>query len=145
MESETALFGINTPKDFFHEIVIPQRDEFVSGNANKKTALLAIIVSYHFHEWVFGKKFKKKDFVSSFPQETKVSEALELARRIANGTKHDLKNVSTRSQTGFSSEFSAEFARPLNADDDTGKSWAVDDLIGTIVDFWMRQEQAGVF
>ena len=38
----------------------------------------------------------------------------ELARNIANGTKHFSKKAKTQVQTGFSSGFSDGFACPLN-------------------------------
>ena len=71
-----------------------------------------------------------------------------IARGLANGFKHFASpllgkphpgaRVTTRTQRGFSSAFSDEFSRPLNAED-----ISVDILLRKLVAFWTDQHEKG--
>ena len=144
-----SSFDVKTAKDFFREIVIPQYNDFLANNASSRHALLTTIVCYHFYEWVHQKKFTVDHFESVYPDQAEMANNLELARNITNGTKHfKNKNVTTRTQVGFSSSFvdsSVSFERPLiiKAQDDNEKS--ADILLRELVEFWMGRESAGEF
>ncbi len=71
-----------------------------------------------------------------YPAATELAADFELARLIANDTKHFLSKVDTRVQTGFRSGFSDAFARPLNVVYPDGRIDSADGLIGRLVDFW---------
>ena len=66
------------------------------------------------YEWVHEEAFTKQGFGLSYPQDFQVGDYFEAARKICNGTKHFKLRAHTTVQSGFSSEFSDEFARPLN-------------------------------
>jgi hypothetical protein len=134
-----SFFGVDTPKAFFTQVVVPRYEAFLDDNASPANALIAILVAYHMYEWVHqGKAFELAS--STLPSAQK--EAFELARRLANSTKHfklkQTRPVSTRRQSGFSSDFSDEFARPLMIERDDGSEISADELLGTIIDHWRR-------
>ena len=141
-----SSFDIKTAGDFFREIVIPQYNDFLSNNASSRHALLATIVSYHLYEWVHQTKFTVKHFNSAYPSQTPMADAFEIARNITNGTKHyKNKSVETRTQAGFNSAFSAEFARPLIIVGPDGCEKFADIFLRELVDFWVAQKKAGTF
>ena len=126
-------------------MVIPQHQEFVRANSSSRHALLTFILGYHMYEWANGKRFKREDFVRKYPNDTDLVEVFEVARRIANGTKHFKAKTKTKVQIGFSSDFSDDFARPLNVTLPDGTEHSADNLLRRIVDFWQRQERCGAF
>ena len=69
----------------------------------------------------------------------------ELARNIANGTKHFLPKSKTQIQVGFSSDFSDEFERALNVEFDDGRKESVDIFLRQMVGLWVQQEKVGAF
>ena len=152
--SHESSFNIRTARDFLHEIVIPQHDDFIANNSSSRHALLTILVSYHLYEWVHPQeKFSKDHFSENYKNELGMADIFELARGISNGTKHFLPKATTRTQTGFSSAFSEAFARPLNVEfpKDTvdvslsQKSVSVDLVLSKIVEFWKKQEKRSAF
>ena len=108
-----STFDIKTADDFFRDLVFPQYQDFLDNNSSSRHALLSTITAYHVYEWVYRDKFKKDKFLQANPDELELSDLIDLARNIANGTKHFISKVETRTQSGFSSCFSSEFARPL--------------------------------
>lgn len=134
--SYSPEFGIDNANDFFKVVVLPQHNDFLKNNASRRHALLAIMVAYHMFEWVHGKKFKVDLFESKYPNDIALTKTFELARHITNGTKHYLQKTKTRTQAGFSSEFTNEFARPLVIRHPDGQEQSVDDLLQQMVDFW---------
>ena len=136
----SSEFGINGANDFFNEIVRPQYGDFLKDNASRRHALLTIIVAYHLFEWVHPrKKFSIEFFEATYPNDVDLAKFFDLARKIANGTKHSLQRTKTRRQAGFSSEFSDEFARPLIVVHSDGQEQSVDDLLHQMMNFWTNQ------
>ena len=149
--THSSSFNIRTARDFLHELILPQYEEFVRRNASSRHALLSFVLIYHMYEWVHLAPFTRKHFQSTYPDQHDVANLLELAKGIANGTKHfkpkrmgQVRPI-TRVQGGFSSAFSDGFARPLNVELPDGTSTSVDNLLGNLVDFWKRQERLGAF
>ena len=140
-----SSFNIRTPHDFLNEMVIPQHKEFIASNSSSRHALLTIILVYHMYEWVHGRTFSIDHFGTTYENEATMGEMFELARNIANGTKHCLPKARTRTQVGFSSAFSNGFARPLNVKFPNGRQQSVDAFLRQMVDFWTQQEQIGTF
>ena len=68
-----------------------------------------------------------------------------MARRITNGAKHFAPRAKTHTQVGFSSDFSDEFARPLNVEYDDGTQESADVFLRKMVDFWKGQGASGAF
>lgn len=97
------------------------------------------------YEWVHRKKFKLYHFNEMYPQASSLAEVFELARKIANGTKHFNPKVKTRIRKGFSSEFSDEFARPLMVKVSNVSEISADRLLCDLVDFWKEQAKKGAF
>ena len=96
------------------------------------------------YEWVNG-PFDTERFVREYPDDANLATVFEVARGIANGTKHFKARATTRVQTGFSSGFSDGFARPLNVIFPDGTQQSADNLLREIVGFWQRQECLGAF
>lgn len=140
-----SSFNIRTPHDFMHEMIIPQYKEFRAKNSSSRHALLTIILVYHMYEWMHCKKFCCDHFRKAYENKEEMVELFELARNIANGTKHFKPRAKTRAQVGFSSAFSDGFARPLNVEYDDGRKQSVDVFLRKIVDFWKQQEEIGAF
>ena len=141
-----SSFKIRTARDFLHEMIIPQHEDFRENNSSSRHALLAIILVYHMYEWVHGSKFSIDHFRSTYKNEDGVAEMFELARNIVNGTKHFKQKAKTQAQTGFSSGFSDGFARPLNVEfDDRRKPQSADVFLRRLVEFWVQQEKDGAF
>jgi len=92
-------------------------------------------------EWVTRKKFNYNN--SSLPPT--INNAFEIARKITNGTKHCIQAIETKTQRGFSSDFSDDFARPLIVVQDDGTDLSVDRLIREIIDYWRGEKTAGKF
>ena len=107
-----SSFNIRTARDFLHEMIIPQHEDFREKNSSSRHALLTIILIYHMYEWVHGIQFSIKHFRSTYKNEDGGAEIFGLARNIANGTKHFSKRDKTQVQTGFSSGFSDGYAPP---------------------------------
>lgn len=139
-----SSFGIRTPRDFLRQLVIPQYQEFVRTNASSRHALLTFILGYHLYEWVNRERFDRKGFVSKYPSDIELVDVFEVARRIANGTKHFERRAKTTVQTGFSSAFSDGFARPLNVIMPDGVQRSADQLLRQMLEFWQHQERLGV-
>lgn len=152
MPVHESRFNIQTPQDFLRHLVIPQYQDFVGNNSSVRHALLTIILVYHMYEWVhrMGKKKGKKKsnfanrFRSDYPSEhDDLAQYFCLAKGITNDTKHFVSNVRTMTQTGFSQDFSHDFARPLNLELPDGRTVSVDIFLERLVEFWKRQESLG--
>jgi hypothetical protein len=138
-------FDIETADDFFREIVLPEYDEFLEANSSARHALLCIMVAYHMYEWVYHTEFSKSDFLQSKRGQNEIGDYLDVARKVTNATKHFKNRARTRTQLGFSSEFSDEFARPLLVEIDNGDEVSVDILLRRLVEFWKEQKALGTF
>ena len=138
-----SSFDIRNASDFLHKMVLPQYSDFTVKNSSSRHALLAMLVAYHMYEWVHANKFSKNHFAENYRDDPSMAEIFEIARNIVNGTKHFSERAKTTTQTGFSSEFSDEFARPLNVEFPDGSKETADRIIRKMVDFWKRQEKLG--
>lgn len=143
--SHSPEFGISNANEFFNEIVRPQHEDFLKNNASRRHALLTIMVAYHMFEWVHpkvqfskGKPFKWH-FASEYPNDVGLAKTFDLAREIANGTKHCKQKTQTRRQPGFSPGFSDEFARPLVVIYPDGMEHSVDVFLRQMVTFWAKE------
>lgn len=96
------------------------------------------------YEWVNRERFDPERFASKYPSDIELIDVFEVARRIANGTKHFERRAKTTVQTGFSSGFSDGFARPLNVIMPDGTQRSADQLLRQMLEFWQRQESLGV-
>ena len=141
----TPLFGITTAADFFRELVIPQYEDFVANNSSCRHALLTTILAYHMYEWVHRRKFTADHFKSTYPQAASLADVFELARKITNGTKHFKPEPKTRTQKGFHSGFSDDFARPLMIEFTDGSEESADKFLCKMVEFWRVQQETGGF
>lgn len=74
-----------------------------------------------------------------------MADLFDLARKIANGTKHFSPRASTHVQGGFSSAFSDAFAMPLRVEFPDGRYELADGFLRKMVEFWEHQEQQGAF
>ena len=140
-----STFDIKTPNDFFKIVVLPQYEDFISKNSSQRHALLAILVTYHMYEWVNGTKFTVTSFKSKYSNYTGLSDTFEIARKIANGTKHFLPTTQTKTQVGFSSSFSNAFARPLIIKFPNGSEKPVDMFLEDMINFWKKESHEGKF
>ncbi len=138
-----AQFNVGSASDFFIEVVSPLYSTFVADNANVAKAVSAIVMSYHLFDWVTGRKFEEKHFNDRYPEKPKLAADFEIARLLTNGIKHDLGNIQTRTQSGFRSGFSNEFARPLVIVRPDGSKISVDDLLHSMFYFWQEQHDKG--
>lgn len=132
------LFNIQNASDFFEHIVTPEYNDFLNNNASPRHAIFSIISMYHMYEWVHdSQKFTSEDdFLLLYPEEKKVSDYLEITRRVTNSTKHFKWKIDTKRQSGFSSAFSSDFARPLIIIEDDSSEVSVVDLLCTLFSFW---------
>ena len=123
-------------------MIIPQYKDFIGNNASSRHALLTIILVHHMFEWVHQEKFTKDRFKSTYPSENEMADIFDLARKIANGTKHfkQRERTSTYTQRGHSSGFSDGFSRPLNVEFPDGSPESADIFLRKMVEFWERQE-----
>lgn len=144
--THTGSFGVTTPREFFEQMILPQYQEFLNDTASSRAALLCVIVAYHMYEWVNGpEEFSEGKFKTRYPDKANVAEFFELARRLVNSTKHFANRIATRTQAGFSPEFSDEFARPLCIIRDNGSEISANILIGSLVEFWRDRQADGLF
>jgi hypothetical protein len=143
----SVSFAIQTAADYLREVVLPDYNDFLNDNSSSRNALQAIIMTHHMYAWANdGKDFRIKLFTARYPAEADLAIEFDLARHIANGTKHfSSKPVTTSAGLGFSSEFSEEFARPLNITKADGSAISADQLLQNMVSFWERQKAAGAF
>lgn len=140
-----STFDIKTPNDFFTIVVLPQYEDFISKNSSQRHALLATLVTYHMYEWVNGIKFTIQHFQSEYANYTELSDTFEVARKIANGTKHFAPTTQTRTQVGFSSSFSDAFTRPLMIKFPDGSEKSADIFLREMINFWKEQSNNGRF
>ena len=140
-----SSFNIRNPHDFLCEMIIPEHEEFKANNSSARHALLAIVLVHHMYEWVHGTKFCVDHFASAYANEDGMAERFDLARNIANGTKHCQPRASTQVQSGFSPAFSDAFAKPLTVEFPNGRRQSVDSFLREMVEFWKRQERHGAF
>lgn len=141
-----SSFGLKNAGDFFHQMVIPQHEEFISNNASSRYALLTTILAYHLFEWVHGKKFTEDHFLEKYPSHQDMVTIFEQARNITNGTKHfKSKDTTTKTQSGFSSAFSDGHARPLMVIYSDGSTASADQFLRTLIAFWKDQNSNGAF
>ena len=144
--THSSSFSIKSAEAFFNEMVLPHYEEFLRNNSSSRYALLTTILAYHLYEWVHKKKFKINEFEETYPTHSQLAQHFDVARNITNGTKHFInKSVTTRTQTGFSSEFSDEFARPLNIQYPDGTEISADQFLRKLIEFWKEQEANGAF
>jgi len=135
-------FNMGSPLDFYTVVVRPLYEEFVSNNGNIAKAVATITMAYHLYEWANnGQKFNEKRFKERYKNHAHLAAQFQIARQVANGVKHNLSNISTRSQAGFSSAFSEAFAKPLVIQDINGSKVSVDKLLKDIMDFWDEQNK----
>ena len=144
-------FDIKTPADLFERVLLPTHQEFLANNASSRHALQATLVAYHLFDWANKKGFTDDAFHQFYPQPEygEMPKYFQIARGLANGFKHfeaplpgkthTGARVVTSTQTGFSSDFSEDFARPLNAED-----VSADLLLEKLVAFWTDQHAKGV-
>lgn len=140
-----TTFDITTPAEFLNNLLVPQHQDFIANNSSRRHALLTTIVAYHMYEWVHRRKFTICEFETLYPANSTLAETFELARNIANGTKHFADKARTRAQKGFSSAFSDDFARPLVVVFPDGTERSVDLFLRDLVTFWTAQHEAGAF
>lgn len=134
--AHTSSFEIKNAETFFNEMVLPQYEEFLRNNSFSRYALLTTIMAYHLYEWVHKKKFTLDEFKAAYPAHTRLAQDFEVARNITNGTKHfSNKSVTTRTQMGFSSEFSDEFARLLIIKYLDGTEISADQFLWKLIEF----------
>jgi hypothetical protein len=145
-------FDIKTPADLFELVLLPTYRDFLANNASSRHALQATLVAYHLFDWVNKKGFTDEEFPHFYPEpeHAEMLKYFQIARALANGFKHFESplprpgqvrtgaRVVTHTQTGFSSDFSEDFARPLNAED-----VSVDHLLQKLVAFWTDQHAKG--
>ena len=137
-----SSFDIKDPYDFMHKMIVPEYEDFLANNSSSRHALLAIILVYHMYEWVHRKKFRADHFRAHYKNDGETLRLFELARGVANGTKHFRSTAETHIQAGFSSGFSEGFARPLNITLSSGEIQSVDALLDKMVAFWTRHVEA---
>jgi len=146
MANHGHRFNIQTPRDFLHDLVIPQYEDFTRNNGSVRHALLTIILVSHMYEWVHGKGSTSlvERFRSNYPNEDNdMAIFFDVARKIANDAKHFVTNVETIVQPGFSRAFNDAFTRPLNIRVSKDHIVSVDRFLDNLVDFWKRQENLG--
>ncbi len=141
-----SSFDVRTPNDYFIKMLLPQYEDFIKNNSSSRHALLTIILAYHMYEWVHNTTFNENDFNEKYINCRDVATKFNTARLITNGTKHfSKKEIETKVQLGFSSDFSNDFAKPLIIHYENGREVSADDLIYSIVDFWQKEKDNGGF
>jgi hypothetical protein len=151
-----ASFDVTTPAHFYDLVVRPQYRLFcrsypraISPSAQKsRHAILSIICTYHLYDWFHqGEKFTQAHFDMHHPGQAAVREMFELARKVANGSKHFTSRIASRVDQSFSAEFSPEFAQEaypaLLIVNDDGTEVHVNDLLSVLIGFWKSQRQSG--
>jgi hypothetical protein len=151
-----ASFGITTPAQFYDLVGKPQYRLFrrsyphaASPSAQKsRHAIMSIICTYHLYDWFHGgEKFSLAHFDRHHPGQTAVRDMFEIARRVANGSKHFESRITSRVEQSFSSAFSPSFAQPaypaLLIEKDDGTELHVHDLLAALMGFWESQRTAG--
>jgi hypothetical protein len=122
-------FDIRGPLDMLERVLLPTYEEFLANNASSRHALQATLVAYHLFDWVNKESFSDTAFRQRYrePEHVEMLGYFQIAQGLTNGFKHfeapltgrgrTSPRVVTSTQTGFSSDFSDEFARPLNVAD----------------------------
>jgi hypothetical protein len=158
-ENSMSTFAIKDAEDFFQQIVVPYHQAFMANNASSAGALVTISMTYHLYEWANPKEiFTEVGFRQHYPGRPEMIDYFELARMLANGLKHfdptKSSRAVTKAESGFSQEFSKEFARCLYVqvgiekmigdENKTADGWiSADDLLTKMVMFWQEQHAAG--
>ncbi len=148
--TEEMTFDIETPADLFERVLLPTYQEFLENNASSRHALQGVLVAYHLFDWANDEGFTDDAFARHYPEpgHRGMLGFFRIARGLTNGFKHYASplpgkshpgaRVATRAQRGFSSAFSDDFSRPLNAED-----VSVDILLRKLVAFWTDQHEKG--
>lgn len=140
--THSASFGIQSPREYLQELIIPQYEEFISNPLSPRLALLTIFLLYHMYEWVHHHRYSVRHFRRVYPDDLDLIPYFLLAEKITNGSKHFRSKVKTRRKGGFSREFSEEFdLAALMAELDCRREVTADTLIEQLVDFWQRWEK----
>jgi hypothetical protein len=151
-----ASFGVTTPTQFYDVVVQPQYRLFkrsyphaVSPSAQKsRHAILSVICTYHLYDWFHGgEKFTLSHFDQHHPGQTAVRDMFEIARKVANGSKHFESRIASRVGQSFSPAFSQAFAQvaypALLIEKDDGTELHVHDLLAALMGFWEIQRATG--
>lgn len=151
-----ASFDITTPTQFYDLVVIPQYQLFrrsyphaaLPSALKSRHAILSIICAFHLYDWFHhGRKFYEAHFDLHHPGQTAVRDMFELARRVANGSKHFESRIGSRVDQSFSPEFSREFAQKaypaLLIVKDDGAEVHAHDLLAVLMEFWKSQRASG--
>jgi hypothetical protein len=143
--THASSFGITTPDEFLRYVVLPEYEAFVSDISSSRHALLTTITACHMYEWVHRTKFTVPHFTLAYPTKVRLAESFELARNIANGTKHYLPKATTQRHSGYSSAYSNGYARPfvVESSDNTKKS--ADVFLRELIEFWREEAKNGAF
>jgi hypothetical protein len=151
-----ASFGVTTPTQFYDLVVRPQYRLFkrsypyaASPSAQQsRHAILSIICTYHMYDWFHGgDKFSRTHFDRHHRGQTAVRDMFEIARKVANGSKHFESRIASRVDASFSPAFSPAFAQEaypaLLIGKDDGTELHVRDLLASLIGFWESQRAAG--
>jgi hypothetical protein len=120
-----------------------------SPSAQKsRHAILSVICTYHLYDWFHGgEKFTLSHFDQHHPDQTAVRDMFEIARKVANGSKHFESKITSRVDQSFSPASSPAFAQEaypaLLIQKDDGTELHVHDLLVTLMEFWERQRANG--
>jgi hypothetical protein len=121
MSEMDMTFDIKNPADLFERVLLPTYQEFIDNNASRH-ALQGVLVAYHLFDWVNDEGFTDEAFDRLYrePEHREMVRFFRIARGLANGFKHfesPLRGqartgprVVTSTQTGFSADFSEDFA-----------------------------------
>ena len=141
-------FQVTNAAGFMDTVLLPQYHDFVADIGSTRHALLTALTAVHLYEWVHpNQKFDIDHFKATYPGFVARAEFFEIARKLANGTKHfeGGQRAKTRRQGGFSSAFSDAFARALMIEKDDGTEVSAFELLKEIVVFWEERRAAGDF
>lgn len=131
-------FPIENSSDFWNEVAAPAAHKFRAENSSLPLGLAATIFLFHLFEKHYGEKFLKGNSTNASRFSSLTEDNFELARKVANSSKHLKINIQTLRQGGFSSAFSDDFARPLNIiDGDRRKS--LDQLVSALYTHWENE------
>jgi hypothetical protein len=147
-EDYMTIFNLGSPEDFYAVVVRPRYEEFLEEKYNIGMAVTAVITAYQLFEWVNpierGDRTPIKElFENRYPDYPDVAEAIDIAKKIVDGLKHNEEKIVSRVEGSFNSAFSDGFARKIIFVGKDDSEILVDDLLHTLNDFWKNQHTRG--
>lgn len=151
--------GLNSAKQFWSEVVLPDYDQFTKSPTARDAVHVALSI-WHLHDWVFHEQpssTKKKDFqnelISACPELGWIRDYAEAAKHRGLDRTVEVNKVEPDSQVesihpislGEFGSFSLTIrgTSPVTMILDNGISHQFSDVLSRVIDYWQTRKELG--